>query len=489
MNGRIWFYWFSSLCSLCLCGESVWAHPVPNSNHDRAIAVHLSRNGVAVDYRLEVSQETAALELVDRKGVDDLDKFYQAYLNQQEPAVAFNLDAKLDGKPLDFAVGDKSSYDKAANVYTFHFKAPWRLEPGSPHHFTLREANYDLDDFSAQRLTLRADDTVRLSNVAAPDETLMAHPGGDRKPGDGERLRKVSADVRIAEAGEAAPPPAVPADKPAGAAVGPRTLLDLLLNNGQGLIVLLFLAAAFGAIHALTPGHGKAMVAAYLVGEHGTVGHAVLLGVVVTFTHTVAVLLIAALLLFLPDKAAPSVGRLLGLVGGLLVAGLGFFLLYRRLTGGHDHFHIGGGHHHHHGHDHDHHHHDHDHEHFHEPHVRGMTAVALAPAKAEQVGWWRLIVLGVSGGIVPCWDAIAMLGLAISANRLWLGLPLLLAFSAGLAGVLVAIGVGVVYARNFAGKRLGGTERLRPLFRALPLVSAAFLMVIGLWLCYGAIHS
>ena len=101
---------------------------------------------------------------------------------------------------------------------------------------------------------------------------------------------------------------------------------------------------------------------------------------------------------------------------------------------------------------------------------------------------WRLIVLGVSGGIVPCWDAIAMLALAISAGKLWLALPLLLAFSAGLAGVLVAIGVGVVYARNFAGRRWGGTERLRPLLRALPLVSAAFITLMGLWLCYGSFH-
>ena len=79
-----------------------------------------------------------------------------------------------------------------------------------------------------------------------------------------------------------------------------------------------------------------------------------------------------------------------------------------------------------------------------------------APCRRKRWDWWRLIVLGVSGGIVPCWDAIAMLGLAISAGQLWLGLPLLLAFSAGLAGVLVAIGVSVVYARNFADKRWGG---------------------------------
>jgi nickel/cobalt transporter (NicO) family protein len=88
-------------------------------------------------------------------------------------------------------------------------------------------------------------------------------------------------------------------------------------------------------------------------------------------------------------------------------------------------------------------------------------------------------VLGVSGGIIPCWDAIAMLGFAIAAQRLWLGLPLLIAFSAGLAGVLVAIGVVVVLTKNRLGRRWSDSR----LWKALPILSAAVLVVMGLWLC------
>ena len=87
--------------------------------------------------------------------------------------------------------------------------------------------------------------------------------------------------------------------------------------------------------------------------------------------------------------------------------------------------------------------------------------------------------MGVSGGIIPCWDAIAMLGFAIAAQRLWLGLPLLIAFSAGLAGVLVAIGVVVVLAKNRLGRRWGDSR----IWKALPILSAAVLVVMGLWLC------
>jgi nickel/cobalt exporter len=242
----------------------------------------------------------------------------------------------------------------------------------------------------------------------------------------------------------------------------------LLLDTRYGLGLLLVLAGAFGAAHALTPGHGKTLVAAYLVGERGTAGHALLLGLVVTLTHTSAVLVLALVLwLAFPDRTPPGLQATLGLVGGLLIAGLGAWLLFQRLAGRADHIHIGGGHHHHgHGHDHVH-----------------------VPAPGEKVRWGGLVTLGISGGLVPCWDAVGMLLFAISANRLRLALPLLLAFSAGLAGVLVALGIGVVCARNAAVARWGESQSLGRWLRALPLFSAVAVTILGLWLCYDSVHG
>jgi ABC-type nickel/cobalt efflux system permease component RcnA len=138
-----------------------------------------------------------------------------------------------------------------------------------------------------------------------------------------------------------------------------------------------------------------------------------------------------------------------------LIAGLGLWLLLRRLSGGADHVHGPGGHTH---------------------NADGTITFHRTP----DAGWGRLILLGISGGIVPCWDAIAMLGFAIAAQRLWLGVPLLLAFSAGLAGVLVLIGVAVVYAQG----RVDGTRWADSrVWRLLPVVSAGVLVVLGLWLC------
>ena len=93
--------------------------------------------------------------------------------------------------------------------------------------------------------------------------------------------------------------------------------------------------------------------------------------------------------------------------------------------------------------------------------------------------------MGISGGIVPCYDAIIMLIFAVSARRLWLALPLLLAFSAGLAGVLIVIGILVVQMKGFAASRWGVSRWVK----SLPLVSAVLVIVLGMFLCYRSVHS
>jgi ABC-type nickel/cobalt efflux system permease component RcnA len=230
-------------------------------------------------------------------------------------------------------------------------------------------------------------------------------------------------------------------------------------------VVALLLAGVIGAFHALTPGHGKTLVAAYLVGQRGTVGHALILGLVTTITHTGVVLLIALALLFVAEDARQQVARSLGLIMGLALVCLGVWLLLQRLAGRADHVHIGGqGHHHHH--------HGGDHHHHHPP----------VPAK---LSWYGLIVMGMTGGIAPCWDAVAMLVLAIGMNLLWLAVPMLLAFSAGLAAVLVLIGVLVVHARRFLDGRWSDSRAIR----LLPVLSALFITAMGVLVCLQGTHD
>src|ERR1700690_3931544 len=124
--------------------------------------------------------------------------------------------------------------------------------------------------------------------------------------------------------------------------------------------VALGVAFVLGAAHALTPGHGKTIVAAYLVGSRGTLKHAVFLGAMVTFTHTVSVFVLGLATMFLFQYVVPqNVIRVLGAISGMSIVGIGGWMLFKRLRHEDQHHH---GHHHHHDHDH-HHHHDHDHHH------------------------------------------------------------------------------------------------------------------------------
>ena len=89
-----------------------------------------------------------------------------------------------------------------------------------------------------------------------------------------------------------------------------------------------------------------------------------------------------------------------------------------------------------------------------------------------------LIALGASGGLVPCPSALVLLLSSVALGRVALGLTLLVSFSAGLAVVLMAIGVAVLYAKNL----LPDSEKAaqHPAFRWIPVFSAAIIVCIGL---------
>ena len=255
--------------------------------------------------------------------------------------------------------------------------------------------------------------------------------------------------------------------------------------------VAIGIAFALGAAHALTPGHGKTIVAAYLVGSRGTLKHAALLGGMVTLTHTITVFLLGLATLFLFQYVVPQkVTQVLGAISGLSIVAIGGWMLYKRLRGArhthshtHDHHHDHGhGHHHDHDHDHDHvhsddhHAHDHTHEHAHShTHSHGPGGHTHMP---DEISWSGLAALGASGGLVPCESALVLLLTAIALRRVGLGLLLLVSFSLGLALVLMGIGVLVIYAKNLlpgAGNPSGNS-----FFRWMPVASAAIVMVLGL---------
>ena len=292
-------------------------------------------------------------------------------------------------------------------------------------------------------------------------------------------------------------------------------------------IAALVISFVLGGLHALTPGHGKAIVAAYLVGSKGRVIDAVFLGLVVTFTHTFSVIALGVIMLVAQEFAPEDIVPWLSLFSGVLIVGIGAWLLTTNMKqyysgGAHSHSH-GHGHTHHphdhdhshghaHNHDHDHPHaddhdhghddehgHDHDHDHSHEhdddhehahshddpAHTHSHGGRTHSHVPSERTGFWGLLSLGISGGIVPCVDALIGLLFAISLNKLVWGLIILCAFSLGLAAVLVAIGILMVLAKpvieRFTGEGLW--------LQRLPMISAAVVILLGAVLVFKAFST
>lgn len=250
----------------------------------------------------------------------------------------------------------------------------------------------------------------------------------------------------------------------------------------------LLVAAGLGALHAFSPGHGKTVVGAYLVGSRGTARHAAFLGLTVTITHTLGVFALGVVTLFasqyiLPERLFP----ILSLVSGGIVVAIGLSLFVRRLRAASG-FSTDA----HHGHDHSHGEHTHDHVHVDHSHHEGELTHShggkvhshLPPgADGSAVTWRNLLALGVSGGLLPCPSALVVLLSAISLHRVGYGMFLVVAFSAGLACTLTAIGLAFVYAGRWMKRPLGNGR----LVRILPAASALVVTCVGLAICYEAL--
>jgi ABC-type nickel/cobalt efflux system permease component RcnA len=257
-----------------------------------------------------------------------------------------------------------------------------------------------------------------------------------------------------------------------------------------GVIAIALLAAvAFGAYHALTPGHGKTIVAAYLIGSRGTAWHALLLGLVVTATHTSTVYVVGFVALYLSQYIVPEdLYPWLGLASGALIFVMGIALLISRLRATsllrHARDHHGDG-------PHNHTEHSDDHAAGGAPHSHGFGSAhshRIPGQDGEPVTIRSLVGLGVFGGMIPCPSAIVVMLSAIALHRVAFGLVLIVAFSVGLAGVLVAIGFALVFARSIGDRvpplaaisaRIERGGAIARLARAVPVAAAGGVVAAG----------
>ena len=321
-----------------------------------------------------------------------------------------------------------------------------------------------------REIVVRAENGARILSSTAPSrsssERLHSYPESRvRAP-----LDVRSATFRVEPGGSAGAAPSFEHSASSaperGREGGFASLVDREDAGAGVLLVSLALSLFWGAAHALTPGHGKAIVAAYLVGTKGRPRDALALGGIVTVTHTIGVFALGAVTLLLSEFIVPEdLYPWLTLVSSLLVVVVGIAVLRGRVLAalGRGGGHVDG----HHPHSRDDHHHRHvDHEHGH-----GHSHV---PAPGS--GWRGLVAVGVSGGLLPCPTALVVLLAAISLHKVALGMVLIVAFSIGLAGVISGIGLLAIGARHvFRRASFDG-----PTVRALPAVSALLILGVGL---------
>jgi ABC-type nickel/cobalt efflux system permease component RcnA len=352
-------------------------------------------------------------------------------------AVLRDVSLTVDGEPQPLTLVDSSfptPLDMGAGMGTIRLWVAAEAPAGSPGDHTLSYRN-DHEPVNSRYL---------VNAFRASDEVEISHQDRDKLQ-NGIRVDYTTASDAPATSGGAADASA----DAAGSSIPERQqrLVGYLREGAASpwlLVVGLGLSALLGGSHALTPGHGKTLVAAYLIGSRGTVGHAAALGGIVTLTHTASVIAVGLLALLagqyiLPDVLVPA----LEVGAGLLVVALGARLVQARWR-------ARGGHHHHH----DHHHH--------------VPPTDVRPGD--------LLAMGVSGGLVPCPEALGVMLIAIGLGRIGLGLALIVAFSFGLAAVLIAIGILLVRCKSRLD-RLGKPGRAWQ--RLLPLVSAAVVTLLG----------
>ena len=467
---------------LFLVASTASAHPVPKDSHDRTIVVRLQKGQtpnqlrVRVEYRLEVDEETVLLvDMHDyRDQVNFVDYFpqrpfeyYAHFTRIHAPILADRLIATVNQTPWKARclsrkerLRDEDGKALGHLRCDFVFASEFEIDPSQPIRFFFHDQTYLSADIAPEKgylvLSFVNETDLPIESKVEPDATLYKKAMESLNSKEDDRQRKIT----VVFAASAVPVakieiPAVHEHPERESHEDRYSLLRLIMHTDYGFWLTMLLAFLFGSAHALTPGHGKTLVAAYLVGERGTIWHALFLGLVTTLTHTGVVLILAIIMTLLPNDAQMAFQKWiqngLGLVLGLMVACMGFWLLLQRLAGKADHVHIGAGHHHH-----------------------------GKPPSARALSWWGLVMLGVTGGIVPCWDAIVLLFYTVGTSRFWLVLPAILAFSAGLAVVLVLIGVLVVQLPRFVEAR-GGSGRFT---RSLPMVSAIAVILVGLWLCF-----
>ncbi len=508
------------------------AHPLGNFTTNTSANLRIGLDQATVDYVVDLAEIPAfqARERIDVSGDGDLDEAEtERYATAECRELAEGIRLAADERRVMLsATSARVTFPPGqAGLTTMRLEcslagAMARLDGTT--ELTFADSNLG-GRIGWREITAVGDGTTLVSSDVPErsiSSALTAYPE-DRLSSP---LRQESASLTVRPGGEAAD--VDPAGGELTGVLRPAVDSFAALVARQDLTVgfaLLALAVAFalGAVHALAPGHGKTVMAAYLVGQRGARRQALVLGLTVALTHTGGVFALAVAVTnssIAPDRLYPWLAG----ASGLMVAGIGALLVTRALRFRRDGA-LGLGHHHHpHPHAHAHPHpHPHPHPPLHPHDTQPQPAVqafalahAHAPARvvdpdrlpdpdhahgpdhahdpdpdpdhgptpATPLARRSLVAMGFAGGLVPSPSALVVLIGAIALGRAWFGLLLITVYGLGMAATLVGAGLVLSRARDRLERVL--LERRRPrlvwLAGALPVITATLVLFGGLLL-------
>jgi ABC-type nickel/cobalt efflux system permease component RcnA len=474
------------------------AHPLGNFTVNSYSGLRVGPDRLVVDYVLDMAeiptfQARQAID-GDRDGkVSGAET--AAWRDRECPRLAGGLRATVDRRPLPLAVtGATVAFPPGAGgLRTLRLECTLAatMPAGRGHHELAYRDGNQAGRVGWREITATGDGaTLEQADVPARSVSrrLTAYPEDQLRSPLDQRTATVRFRPGGPRAGDAGEPGAGRAAARRGVDRATAAFTALVaarrLSPGFGLLALA-LAAVLGAAHALAPGHGKTVMAAYLVGLRGSLRQAATIGATVTVTHTAGVLLLGLVLSASRAVASERVYPWLGLASGLLLAGVGLTLAARALRGprhphphpagpgdgaagagghapaaAHDHGAEGHGGGHAHGHPHDH------------PDGWG----------GRPLGWRGLVALGLAGGLVPSPSAVVVLLGGIALGHAWFGVALVLAYGIGMAATLTGVGLLLAHLRGRVNRRLPGPagSLLARAGRLLPVATASVIVAVGL---------
>jgi nickel/cobalt exporter len=478
------------------------AHPLGNFTVNSYSGLRVGPDRLVVDYVLDMAEIPT---FQARQGIDGdrdgevSDAEAAGWRDRECPRLAGGLRAAVDGRPLSLGVTTaavafppgvgglrtlrlecalaaplptgRGRHDLAYTDGNQAGRVGWREITATGDGATLEAADVPTRSASG-RLTAYPEDQLR-SPLDQRTAAVRFRPGGPRAGDTGEAVTGGQAAARRG------------VDRATAAFTA--LVAERRLSPGFGLLALA-LAVVLGAAHALAPGHGKTVMAAYLVGLRGSLRQAATIGATVTVTHTAGVLLLGLVLSASLAVASERVYPWLGLASGLLLAGVGLTLAARALTSHrHPHAHPAGpgggaegpavpgrdpaGHG---GHTHDHGGHGHPHH--------GHRCGPGGGWSGRPLGRRGLVALGLAGGLVPSPSAVVVLLGGIALGHAWFGVALVLAYGLGMAAMLTGVGLLLAHLRTRVDRRLAipAASLLARAGRLLPVATASVIVVVGL---------